>query len=91
MIKNDQRSSRNTAEVLVHIKNKNLSLKNHVLEVNEPIKIFHFLTRLVNEAEMMNMSEVQEFIDLHTFLDDPAKTQFRTNHSGASGHGGVTC
>lgn len=30
------------------------------------------------------MSEAQAFVALLTFLEDPAKTQFRTNQSGGS-------
>ena len=87
----DQRSSRDTAEVRVHIKNLNLTMKSHIFDGNDPIKIFDFLTRFVNEADMLNMSEAQAFIALPTFLADPAETQFRTTLSGASRRGGVTC
>lgn len=55
------------------------------------IKIFDFRTRFVNETDMFNGSEAQEFIALPTFLTDPAETQFRTNLSGASRNGGVVC
>ena len=87
----DMRTSRDTAEVRIHIKNLNLTLKNHTFDGNDPIKIFDFLSRFVNEADMLNMSEAQAFIALPIFLADPAETQFRTNLSGASRHGGVTC
>ena len=58
---------------------------------SDPIKIFDFLTRFVNDADILAMSEAQAFIALPTFLADPAETQFRTNFSGGSRRGGITC
>ena len=57
----------------------------------DPIRVFDFLARYVNEADMLDMTEAQAFIALPTFLSEPAETQFRTNLSGASRHGGITC
>lgn len=72
------RSSRDTAEVFVHIKKVNLTFKDNVLDGNDPIKIFNFLIRFVHDADMFNMSEAQTCIALHTFLADTAETQPRT-------------
>lgn len=91
MITKDRRSSRDTADVRVHIKNLNLTMKNHVLNGNDPIKIFDSLTRFINEVDMLQMSEAQAFIAIPTFLAEPAETQFGSNLSGASRHGGITC
>lgn len=88
MITTGTRSSRATAEVCVHIKNLNLTMRKHTFDGTYPIKIFNFLTRFVNKADMLNISEALAFIALKTFLVDPAETQFRTNLSGASSHGG---
>lgn len=65
-------------------------MNNDVIDKNDPIKIFGFLTRLVNEAYSFNMSEAQAFIAPPTFLTDMAEAKFRINLSGASRHGAVT-
>lgn len=91
MITTGARSSRDTAGVRVYVKNLNLTLKNHVCNGNDQIKIFDFLTLFLDVDDMLNMSEAQAFIDLPTFLADPADTQYRTNLSGVSSHGGMTC
>ena len=87
----DSRSSRSTAEVRIHIKNLSLVLEKHIFDGTDPIRIFDFLSRFVNEADMLSMSEAQAFIALPMFLEDPAETQFRTNLSGASRRGGLNC
>lgn len=79
MITTDARSSRDTTEVFVHLKNVNVKLRNHVFNGNYRTNIIAFLPRFVNEADMLIMFEAQAFIALSTFLVDPAKTQFRTN------------
>ena len=66
-------------------------MKKHTFDGSDPIKIFDFLTRFVNEADMLSMSEAQAFIALPNFLADPAETEFGTNLSGGSRKGGVTC
>lgn len=91
MITTESRSSLETAEVLVHMKNLNHNLKNHMFYGNDYIKIFDFLTCFVNKTEMMNMSEAQAFIDIQTFMDYQTKTQSRTNLSGTSNNSGITC
>ena len=91
MVTSETRSSRATAEARTHIKNLRLTMNKHAFYGSDPIKIFDFLTRFVNEANILAMSEAQAFIALQTFLDDPAETQFRTNISGDSRRGGITC
>lgn len=77
MIVTDSWSSRDSAEVLVHNKNFSLTIKRHVFDRDDPIKIFHFLTRFMNVADMLNKSYAQAFIALpiywstwlrHTFV-----------------------
>lgn len=87
MIMTEIRSSRDTTDVWVQIKNLNQTFKNYVLNGNEPIKILDFQTRFVNEANMLKMSVAQAFIALRTFLADP-ETHFRANLGGASHHVG---
>ena len=91
MVTTETRSSRATAEVRTHIKNLSLTMNQHTFDGSDPIKIFDFLTRFVNEADILAMSEAQAFIALPTFLADPAETQFRTNLSGGSRRGGINC
>lgn len=43
------------------------------------------------EAYILKMSEAQALLDLPTFLADPADMHFRTNVSGASRRGHLTC
>lgn len=70
MITANTRPSRDTVVVFVYIKNLNLKLKNIVFKRNDPIKIFDFLTRFVNETDRLNISEVHSFIALPNFLAD---------------------
>lgn len=88
-IKTESWLSRETAEVQVHIKNLKVTLKNHVCNRKEPMKLFDFLNRFVNQTKMLNNSEAQDVIALQTFLEDPANTQFCINLSGASRNGGI--
>lgn len=72
----ESRSSRDIAEVRAHIKNKNLTLKNHVLYGNDPIKLFHFLTRFVKEEDMLSMLKKHAIIVLQKLenMVDPTET-----------------
>ena len=76
IVTTDTHSSRATAEVRTHIKKLNLTIKEHKFDGSDPIKIFDLLTRFVNEADMLAMSEAQAFIALPTFLADTAEIQF---------------
>lgn len=86
MIRTDSRSSRDTAAVSFHMKILNLKMINHVFDGNDTVKIFEFLTRFLNEAEVLNISQPQAFIAIPRFLADRSETQFRTNLSGSSRH-----
>ena len=87
----DVRTSFATSEVRTHLKNLTLTLKSHAFDGDDPILIFDFLTRFVNEADMLGMSEAQAFVALPAFLKGDAEVQFKANLSGASRLGGVTC
>lgn len=68
MFTTESLSSRETADVRVHINNLNLTLKNHMFDGNDPFNIFYFLTLFVSEADMLNISEVQAFVPLPAVL-----------------------
>lgn len=68
----DTRSSSETADVRVYIKNPTLTLKKNTLDGTDTISGFDFLARFVKEADMLNMLEAQEFIDLPTSFTEPA-------------------
>lgn len=72
MITADTQYSRDSADVRVHIKKLNLTLKYHAFDANDEINIFDCLTRMVNDAN----TEAQAFIDLQSFLAYPAETIF---------------
>lgn len=91
MITVDTRSSKATAEVMGHIKNLKLPMKNHNIDGKYHILVFDFLFRFVNDAKMLNMLDVQAFIALPTFRTETAETQIKTNLCGALRHSGITC
>ena len=76
MVTSEMRSSQATTEVRTHIKNLSLTMNHNAFDGSDPIKLFEFLIRFVNEAEILAMSEAQAFIALRTFLADPTETQF---------------
>ena len=43
------------AEVRTHIKNLNLTVKEHNFDGSDPMEIFDFLTRYVNQADMLDI------------------------------------
>lgn len=51
---------------------------------------FTCFARFANEANMLKVSEAQDFIPLPIFLAELAGTQLCTSLSGASRHGGIT-
>lgn len=65
-------------------------MRKHAFDGSDPIKVFHFLTRFVSDAEMFCTSEIQAFIALTAFLADSGRTQYRTSLSHGSRLGGVT-
>lgn len=67
MMNTEQRSSWDTDEVQVHIKNLKQRLEIDKFDKKDRIKILYLFTSFVKEADMLNMSEEQAFISLPTF------------------------
>lgn len=67
-----------------------LVMDNHKFSGKDPILIFDFLTRLVEETDKLQMSEDQANMLLPQFLSNPAAFQFRAVKAG-SRHSGVNC
>ena len=80
-----------TSEVHVHLRNLALQMKQNAFDGSRPINVFGFLSRFVNEVDMLRMSEAQAFIALLKFMSDTAETNFRTSLGGTSRQGGVDC
>ena len=72
------------------LKNLDLSFRESKFSGQDPILIFNFLTRMVEECDTLGMSEAQAFMALPHLLSDNARTQFRAMQSG-SRTSGVTC
>jgi len=64
------------------LKNLDLSFRESKFSGQDPILIFDFLTRMVEECDTLGMSEAQSFMALPHFLSDNARTQFRAMQSG---------
>lgn len=62
----------------------------HKFNGKDPILIFDFLTRYVEETDKLEMSEDQAYVLLAQFLTNPASSQFRAVKAG-SRYSGVTC
>lgn len=65
------RSPMATAEVRVHIKIINLTMKSHNFDDTDVIRVFDFLAHFVIETDKLNISEGQAFIELPTLLEEP--------------------
>ena len=73
-----------------YLKELNLVMETHKFTGKDPILIFDFLTRYVEETDKLEMSEDQAFVLLPQFLSNPAAVQFRAVQGG-SRFTGVTC
>ena len=82
------RSSERTLEVKKHIKSLDLSLRKKFTG-KDPVMILNFLTRFVEEADIIKMTEAQALLALPHYLMDSAETQFRASIKGARS-GGIT-
>lgn len=82
-------SSLDTIEIRVHIKTLKHIMENYNMNWEDSIRDFEMLTRFVNEVDMLNMREVQDFAALPNVLSETVETQFRTNLSGESHCRGV--
>lgn len=74
----------------VNIKILNLTIKNYMLDENDPIEIFDFLICFVNQIDTLKTSETQVFIGLPKVLADLTEAQFLSSLSGASRHSWIT-
>lgn len=76
-------------EASVQIENFNLTVQNYVLECNNIVKSFAFMTRFANEETTYPGQRYRKSIALTTFLTDLTKTKFRKNLLGGSCHHGM--
>lgn len=66
----------NLSLFLVHIKNLKLLIEEHTFDSVDSIRVLEYLTRFVNDAGRLNMSEVQSFLEFPMFLTDLQKWNF---------------
>lgn len=71
------------------LKSLDLTFKEHKFSGSDPILVFDFLTRIVEEADMLGMTEGQLFVLLPHMLTGEASSQFRVTVKGSTA-GGVT-
>ena len=64
------------SQFLKLLKNLDLSFSERKFSGRDPILIFDFLTRMVEECDTLGMSEAQEFMALPHFLSNNARTQY---------------
>ena len=57
----------------------------------DPIQIFDFLTRFVEECDTLYMSEAQAFMALPRFLKSVAQAQYREMQNGSKSGGFSYC
>lgn len=70
MLKTYTPSCKATADVRVHLKSLRPTLKKHTFDGTDSIRVFDLLARVVNEADMPNMSESK---GLYLFADLPGR------------------
>ena len=83
------RSSSETFEVKRHLKSLEISLKEHTFSGKDPVTVLNFLTRFVEEADTLEMTEAQALVALPKFMSGSAELQFRASRNGARS-GGIT-
>lgn len=85
-------STRETGQTRGFIKRLEICFKDAYFNGEDPIQILEFLTRFVEEADLLNMSEVQAYQVLPYFLRNPALRLYKSARGrGRSGVTGVTC
>ena len=84
------RSSKHILEVRKHLKSLDITLKEYKFNGQDPILVFDFLSRFVEQADTLRMTEMQAFVALPHYLSGTAENQFRAIRNGARS-GGVTC
>ena len=78
-----QRDSIATTRLSRLLKNLDLTFKDKKFNGLDPVIIFDFLTRFVEECDMLDMTEAQAYVALPHYLLHPAHTQFRAMQNGA--------
>lgn len=58
---------------MVTMQNFNLTMKNNIFDGTEPIRVLYFVSRFVQRADMLNMSDAHACIDLPRFLVETAE------------------
>ena len=83
-----RRDSRTTGMVGQLIKRMGLNIDEHKFDGSDPIMVFDFLSRFVEEADTLAMSEAQAYLCLPYFLTHTASSAFRAAKAGSQ-TGGV--
>lgn len=65
-------------------------MKKHMFSGADPLRISIFLSRYVNEADRLKMTDAQVWIALLHFLENPTESQLRSDFSGGFHFGGIT-
>ena len=65
-------------------------MKDYRFSGEDPILIFDFLSRMVEECDILGLTEAQEYVVLLQFLMGKAAKKFRSTRNGARS-GGVSC
>ena len=85
-------SHRETGQTRGFIKRLEICFKDSYFDGEDPIQILEFLTRFVEEADLLDMSEVQAYQVLPYFLRNPALRLYKSARGrGRNGVTGVTC
>lgn len=88
----ERRGSRETGMVRLLIKRLEIYLKEHAFSGKDPILVFDTLTRFVEEADTLGMTEAQAYLCLPYFLTDQASRQYRAARNATrSFTGGISC
>lgn len=86
----NSRTSTQTGNVHRLIKSMNLSMSEFKFDGTDPILVFDFLTRMVEEADTLKMTEAQAYLALPHYLSGQASRTYRSSRNGAHS-GGVSC
>lgn len=85
-----QQTGRQTGEVRRFIKSLELSMKQHAFSGEDPILVLEFLTRFVEEADTLGMTETQAYLAFPYFVKGNTIKQYRAARN-ATRDSGVTC
>lgn len=85
-----RRNAEATSKLSRLLKSLDLTFREHKFSGAEPILVFDFLTRIVEEADMLSITEGQLFVLLPHLLNGDAASQYRATVKGSRSNG-VTC